>query len=131
VATLSATGGNNGSANAYAWNDPALLPGKAMYRLKIAANNGTVHYSNTVTVTNSCDVMPISVFPNPAGVGQGIRIASGAQDMVAYEITDANGQIVRTGRFVTQTEIKGLPAGIYIIRANNILTNITEKIIIR
>jgi len=89
-----------------------------------------VKYSNTVTVMSNCDIIPISVFPNPASIGQSIKIVSGTQDVVIYEISDANGQVVRSDRFFTQTEIKGLPAGMYLIRANNALTNITEKIII-
>lgn len=130
IATLAAEGGN-ATMHKYHYTDEHPMPGRNLYRLKVEDVGGAYKYSNAVMVVNSCKAAGIAVFPNPGSASEGFRISSGDADAVSYQVSDASGRVLRTGRFILQTEVKGLPPGVYLVRANNASVTISEKIIIQ
>lgn len=129
ITTVPASGSSN-VRKSYTFMDASGAQGKALYRLRMVDVSGLSKYSNTITVYSKCDVAPIAVYPNPGTVNEGFRITSPGADEVHYRVFDASGHVVRFGSFTTATEIKGLQAGVYLVRANNAVANISQTIII-
>ncbi|WP_118976253.1 DUF6923 family protein [Taibaiella koreensis] len=115
----------------YQYVDLAAPQGRNLYRLKMTDADGAFRYSPVVSLHNSCMDAVIAIFPNPAREQEGITIKVNNLDEVVYQLFDQTGKMLREGRFAGQTEIKGLKAGVYFVKASNASVNISRKVIIR
>jgi hypothetical protein len=123
--------GHGGLQQQYNYVDFAVAQGRNLYRLKMRDADGSVGFSPTVTVNNSCMTASVSIFPNPSTEQQGISIRISSLDRVNYQVFDQTGRLVRNGEFAGQTTVTGLKAGIYIVKATSASVNVTQKIIVK
>ncbi len=122
--------GKNGNEE-YHYVDFAVPQGRNLYRLKVRDMDGSLGFSPTVTVNNSCMTASVSIFPNPSTQQQGINIRISSLDKVNYQVYDQTGRLIRNGEFAGQTIITGLKAGIYIVKATSASVNMTQKVIVQ
>jgi hypothetical protein len=122
----------------YSYLDKSPVKGANMYRLQIVDLNGTISYSNIVTLmygnTTSLVKTGVVVYPNPAYNIVNLAIAPGFTSNVSelstttYEIRIANilGAIVvktTTSQQTWQTDISALMPGTYVINVTNTKDN--------
>jgi hypothetical protein len=125
----------------YSFLDKAPLNGADKYRLKLEDLNGTVSYSNIVTLTfaNPGDNLAnVSIYPNPVAATINLRINptgndsptvlagsfAATQKPLSYgiKIINVSGSIVKTAVFSEpewHTDVSNLPPGTYIIQVIN------------
>jgi hypothetical protein len=108
--------GNSGLEKQYAFEDRQPFDGTNHYRLKMVDKDGHAEYSKTVTV-QSDGRTGISIYPNPV---QSKLFVEGAANGISYQIKNASGQVVTTGRLNTTEGISlaTLSTGIYILVVN-------------
>ena len=128
----------------YSFSDKAPVAGADSYRLQITDLNGTVTYSNVVTImygnSNSLVKTGITVYPNPAKSMLNLSIATGFSPGSAtlsinntsrgtipgtsYDIQIANilGAVIKKATINQQnwqTDVSGLTPGTYVIQVTN------------
>jgi len=131
------------SEGAYSFLDKYPQNGADSYRLLITDLNGTVSYSNVVTIMygssnslNSLVKTGINVYPNPAKTTLNLSIAAGfkaGSSMVTisnttpgatYDVQIANilGSVIKKATISQQnwqTDVSGLTPGTYVIQVTN------------
>jgi hypothetical protein len=120
----------------YGFLDPSPVKGANLYRLMMQDLNGTITYSNVVTLmygseANSLTAGSIMLYPNPASSVLNLNIkpafAPVANASYTIIIANASGLIIKTGKSTLetwQTSLNGLMPGSYAIQVvdnNNIL----------
>lgn len=87
------------------------------YRLKAVSYDGTHTYSETRTVNFGESALEerILLFPNPSEGSFFIETSGEAN----YELYDTSGRQLARKSFYKQTEVKGIPSGIYILKIND------------
>ncbi|MFK7921227.1 MAG: T9SS type A sorting domain-containing protein [Bacteroidia bacterium] len=87
------------------------------YRLKAVSYDGTHTYSETRTVNFGENALEdrILLFPNPSEESFFIETSGEA----SFELYDTSGRQLARKSFYKQTEVKGLPSGIYILKIND------------
>jgi sugar lactone lactonase YvrE len=100
----------------YSFTDMQPLSGRSFYRLKIRDNDGSVKYSNVVSVTFTGDGSA-SLSPVPAKNAVTLSTPEHLQGSVAY-ITDIQGKLIL--RFTVSgnqnIDVSGLAAGMYYLK---------------
>lgn len=82
--------------NVYSYNDTAYKTGNTLYyRLKITDKDGSVTYSNTITLNIHFEAKDFILYPNPAHGQIGLNVNSAASQKATLLITDMNGKIVQ------------------------------------
>jgi hypothetical protein len=139
--TYAVLGGVPSSAQGtYSFLDKAPVNGANLYRLQITDLNGTVSYSNVVTImygiSNSLVKTGITVYPNPAKSTLNLSIATGfntgtskisitnAPAGAAYDVQIANilGSVIKKATVSQenwQTDVSNLMPGTYVIQVTN------------
>jgi len=125
----------------YSYLDKSPVNGANLYRLKIVDINGTVSYSNIVTLMYGSSATlaktGISVYPNPASSVLNLAIAPGfssntntgqVSSGISYDIRIANilGSVVvktTTTQQSWQTDVNALMPGTYVINVTNTRDN--------
>lgn len=110
----------NGTTNresSYDFVDEGALwsSSQVYYRLKQVDYNGAYSYSEVVSVKGTHS--KIEVYPNPA-VGSNIRIIN-TDETDSYELYDAMGKLLMTGRSTTEVDVSSLKHGLYLLKIIN------------
>lgn len=126
-ATIAASGTTSVSHN-YAYTDPELITGPMYYRYKLVYKDGTVRYSNIVSV--NIDGYPdwvLQVYPNPSTGPVNVRFSSSKDQKVILQVVDNLGHVFDQKEFaavkglnIATCDISKLAQGIYYIRVVNI-----------
>jgi len=113
---------------AYSYLDKTPVQGANQYRLKIVDINGTVTYSNVVTIMyantgNQIAINGMMVYPNPtaATVNVSITTNKGTASTPAYSIEIVNnlGSVIKSAQSSSplwQSDVSSLTPGTYFIR---------------
>ena len=129
--------GNSSSARNYFSSDNHPYGGASFYKIKLTDSNGSVSYSNSLSV-NSKDVNHFSVFPIPASDVLNIRLDENKGSEVILIIRDMTGREIFSAKtipasdhesFVVEITEKFIP-GIYTISASGKEKTFEQKIII-
>ncbi len=129
IATVAAT--NSVTINYYQYTDKSLLAATTYYRLKMVDNNGTVNYSNVVTVSQNLAVA-LKIYPNP--VGNTVTISHQSVVNGTIEIVTADGRKLLTTKVVANTtqtniDVSRLNAGTYWLVFSNSINKVYSKFI--
>jgi len=123
----------NGNSNViinYTSYDYNIEEGVAYYRLKQVDYDGTVDYSNVVTIRNNPEIL-VEIYPNPSNGKVNIK----TKEEVNIGIYSAIGkEIYRKHINANSTNVIDLsdnPKGVYFITYSTNKTTITKKLIIR
>lgn len=122
--------GNSKTIKNYAFTDvqPFSASKVLYYRLVQEDFDGTITYSNTVSVSISDAVEEGTlVYPNPFTEGTGVFITSAKDANVNIEVVDILGRTVATqtsaivagSQYVNLTGLNQLTSGVYIVRVTN------------
>lgn len=116
------------STHAYGLTDPTPLAGASYYRLRTIDLDGSTELSDVVVVLlpGGDEAWTLAVFPNPASVGQPLRLASEGLDTatpLTLSVHDATGRLLTTrqlvsagGRETFEVPALGLSPGTYHLR---------------
>ncbi|PZF71293.1 T9SS type A sorting domain-containing protein [Taibaiella soli] len=119
------------STRAYEYKDPMSTNANNYYRLKMEEANGDISYSNVVNLkTNKLGSSPISIAPNPAKDVFSLTYPLTMSD-ATINIVDMQGRIVYKQVVAANTDqgtinISSLPAGIYVVRINDGVSQIQQ-----
>ncbi|MFZ4059276.1 MAG: T9SS type A sorting domain-containing protein, partial [Ferruginibacter sp.] len=103
VATINSLG-NNENAVQYAWLNEAPAPGIYTYRIKAVLNNGSIIYSDKVTVSKVKTSKGIYVYPNPStGNVIGLNINDMPAGNYQVRLMAANGTVVYNTVYAIQS----------------------------
>lgn len=131
VGEVAATGIATGSS--YEFKHSVVQGGTVYYRLAIADADGSVRYSEVITL-NSGNGAAIKIWPNV--ISNGLLQVESSETIQQVELINSNGAVVfrqrnlnNTGRF--NTNLPALSSGIYLVRffVNN--KTFQEKIVIQ
>jgi hypothetical protein len=122
--------GNSKTIRNYAYTDlqPFSASNVLYYRLAQEDFDGTIAYSNTVSVSISEVIEEsVAVYPNPFTEGTGVFITSANDANVKIEIVDILGRTIATqtsaivagSQYVNLTGLNQLTSGVYIVRLTN------------
>ncbi len=104
----------------YSHVDAAPLNGVNHYRIQATGADGEVAISRTATVENTLAAgAAMQVFPNPATDALHIRIAGSISGAAILTLTDATGrtlQKMQPAQGTISLDLRGLPAGMYLLR---------------
>uniref|UniRef100_UPI00195402AE T9SS type A sorting domain-containing protein n=1 Tax=Stenotrophomonas maltophilia TaxID=40324 RepID=UPI00195402AE len=110
------------------------------YRIKRTAMDGSVTYSNTISVNLqvtavtpvNIPVNDIAIAPVPVARGTVLNVATGISGKISYRILGLNGQTMASGSFYTNTNlnIDRLSPGTYLIQFTAQKQNITKRILV-
>ncbi|MFP5042027.1 T9SS type A sorting domain-containing protein [Parasediminibacterium sp. JCM 36343] len=110
-----AAAGNSSSVLNYSYADNNPLQGRAYYRLQMVDKDGSIAYSNIVSVAGS-QLLAVSVYPNPASSFVTIH----SSHIAAVQVIDNMGRVVKQVQLKDATNpmlpLSGLPAGVYHLR---------------
>lgn len=127
--------GNSTNANYYEFRDIHISGGISYYRLKQIDVDGTVHYSQPISISNRAS-QKLMTYPNPISAGELVYIA-GIEGDGKISIRNAAGLIVseeqislNSGESATINS-QGFSAGLYIVEFVNGEDQKTTKFIIR
>lgn len=119
----------NSAANTeYGYSDLRPFNGNTYYRLKIVDNDGTFKYSNVVLVRGlrTTSIAISGIYPNPVKSTLNVIVTSPEQKDVNIQITNVNGQVVKTiankvidGDNLISININSLAKGVYTISLLN------------
>ncbi|HSF46503.1 MAG TPA: T9SS type A sorting domain-containing protein, partial [Chitinophagaceae bacterium] len=120
IASEKARGGAN-VRTFYSVNDRDVKPGNYTYRLKMVDMDGSLHYSQAITVTiRDKRNLPLHILTNPANAYLEFEFGSVGNN-ARYRISDLTGKTLQQGiippatsRFRTN-EISRLASGIYLL----------------
>ncbi len=140
--TFNALGGFASSAQStYSYLDKVPVNGPNMYRLKIVDLNGTISYSNVVTImyanTGQIAINGLMVYPNPTANMINLSITSnqttgtsttpaGAKASYNIEIVNNQGSVIKSTQSSSplwQSDVTALTPGTYFIRVINTSNN--------
>jgi len=121
----------------YGFLDKSPVNGANQYRLKIEDLNGTVTYSNVVTVmystTGTLLTNNISVYPNPTRGSLNLNILASAKPsstLYNIKIVNATGLVMKTGTSTLQTwqtNVGGLLPGSYVVQVTDNNNNLVGR----
>jgi Secretion system C-terminal sorting domain len=119
----------NDAVQAYQYNDPLTTPGEDYYRIKVIKKNNVIAYSVIRKVIVPGKNETITIYPNPAS--KKIFI-TGINSSAALKLFDLSGKLLWQKRIVTnqsftEVELPSLPAGVYVMRVDDVI----RKIILR
>ncbi|MFP5039881.1 T9SS type A sorting domain-containing protein [Parasediminibacterium sp. JCM 36343] len=110
-----AAAGNSSSMLNYSYIDNNPLQGTAYYRLQMVDKDGSIAYSNIVSVLGS-QLLAVSVYPNPASSFVTIT----GSHIASVQVIDNLGRVVKLLPLKDATNpmlpLSGLPAGVYHLR---------------
>jgi hypothetical protein len=83
--------------------DNAAIDAIQYYRLKIVAQNGTIHYSKIVQVTKAYNAT-IAIYPNPIPQGNNIQVSIHSNDKAkaTWQLYTMEGKIVCSNAITVQ-----------------------------
>lgn len=137
IGTVEAVG-NSSVVNNYAFVD-AQTPCNAIYRLAIADKDGAVEYSNTISLTQDCDVFGINnIAPIPATDHIVVSYDMITDGAVNINIIDVTGKVIdninttaTTGNNALQLSVNSYQAGVYFISIHNGQTSVVDRFIVK
>lgn len=83
----------NAAENQYVFTDVAAREQKYCYRIRQVDENGSVTYSNVVTVQAN-ELAAVSLFPNPAQHQAVLNVTSNRNEIIAIEVMDVAGKVM-------------------------------------
>lgn len=122
----------------YSYLDKAPLQGANLYRLKIEDINGSVSYSNVVTImygaSNTIAINGFNLYPNPTAGSLSLAITNqsatnapvAAKPVYNIEIVNSIGAVVKTAQsssLVWKSDVSQFLPGTYIVRVINSANN--------
>jgi hypothetical protein len=125
--------GNTTAPQTYAALDESLSDGTVYYRLKQVDRDGSVHYSDVVTVkaaaAGSVVTAPLSFYPNPAT--DVVTVSNASLSGQAVSIRDLMGREVRRTTVAAdgQVSLRDLPAGTYLLQVRDGAALTTRRIV--
>ena len=130
--------GNSNSTLRYHLEDTAPLNGINYYRLRQVDYDGTINYSNIISVTfNGKTGSPtLALYPNVVRTGgtMEIDLLSFPQQQMTFRILNSQGQSVNNFSLVGGTrqsfEPGNLPAGIYFLINTNSATKTSTRFVV-
>ncbi len=127
--------GNSTSANFYEFKDVNVTDGISYYRLQQIDVDGTVHYSQPISISNRAS-QKLMTYPNPISSGDQVFIA-GIEGEGTLNIRNAAGMIVSSEEISlsngesASVDSRYLNSGMYIVEFSNGKDLKTTKFIIR
>ncbi|MCR9172945.1 MAG: T9SS type A sorting domain-containing protein [bacterium] len=127
--------GNSTSANYYEFRDIHVTGGISYYRLQQIDMDGTVHYSQPISISNKSS-QKLMTYPNPISSGDQVFIA-GIEGAGTLNIRNAAGHLVRSEEISLSTgesafiNSENFSSGLYIVEFNDGDHLKTTKFIIR
>ncbi|MEO5892884.1 MAG: T9SS type A sorting domain-containing protein [Ferruginibacter sp.] len=115
--------GNSNVKVDYSTIDGQPLHGINFYRLRMVDKDGTITFSNIVTVNVNGEVFSLRVFPNPAQDVLFVN-AHGKNEQATFQIIDAGGRKIKEIRLSLNDNtnfsiyISNLPKGLYTLQLN-------------
>ncbi len=100
------------SGNSYSFSDVTSAAGKVSYRLQIVDKDGSISYSNVVSLTLS-SATSFAIFPNPVRNILSLQVQNSKSESVTVQVVDLLGKVLRQ-------EQAQLTAGL-----NNVSLNVT------
>lgn len=96
---------------------------KVLYRLKMIDKDGSFAYSNLLAVSQRCNAVELSVFPNPISNGKLFVSLTGASEITEAQLLSITGQqlmklLLKNG--TNMIDVSQLSNGIYILNSNDI-----------
>ena len=140
LTSVSAYKGNAGvAASVYSTTDYAPLEGISYYRLKIVYSDGSVHYSDTRSVSLSGGENSLHIFLNPANQFTTLKINSTVATVATIELTDNTGRgLIKRSvslnageNFVRIDNLGRYSSGLYYVNVKTTEFSAVEKLIIR
>ena len=116
--------------NANSYIHQVITPAAYTYILKFIEKDGSVQFSNSVTIENKND--GVGIFKVIKQAQQPVIV--NATEAYEFQVVDNFGHIILTGRAAAGTktiDVRNYPAGIYNLRLLNETENRTEKFINR
>ena len=123
-------------AATYTFRD-AVDNGTFHYRLRMEDLDGTIEFSNVVTVRRESADFQLAVFPNPATdqVRVNLALPNNYRGPVRVQLVDVAGRAVRDIQAANQRQVEfnvsDLPAGVYVLLAKADETTISQRLIVR
>ncbi len=117
---------NQTGASSYTFKDK-VSSNNSFYRLKTFELDNTFNYSKIVSATSNCDLLNVSVFPNPTANVLNINTFANSKHKSAV-ILNSTGKQVATYNLTNGNnifDIKSLPKGLYIVK---VLSDVDSKV---
>lgn len=130
---------NAGEAvNRYTFTDAAPRAGTNFYRLRMVDLDGSATLSHVVQVQFSGAVGSLSTLPNPARVGEEIRLNLGSEwgEELTANVFDGSGRRVLSAERIPADRPAlrlpaHLPGGVYVLWLTDGTTTVSERLIVR
>ncbi len=125
IGKVAGAGNSNVTVN-YDYSDRNVDAGTAVYRLEMVDFDGSVEYSNTVTLTRRADFGIVELAPVPAVNLINVAFNSVEEATTRIEVLSVSGKILKaidvdavTGINRVQVDLETLTSGIYLISVAN------------
>ncbi|HTN46319.1 MAG TPA: GEVED domain-containing protein [Flavipsychrobacter sp.] len=108
-----------GEAHRYTYVDNAPIKGTSYYRLKMAAANGSITYSEVVSAMVKASGFDVQAFPNPVADQLTVKVNGVQGANASVTITDIAGKLIKTVQMNSDAEViytGGFANGIYLIK---------------
>lgn len=99
------------TAMAKAFVDKEPLTGNNYYRVKLITADGTISYSNTVSILYQPTRFDVQVYPNPVKDVLQLQVTATHSQQMQIQISDGNGRLVYTGKIVAQKGAQQITIG--------------------
>ena len=108
--------GSSAIIHSYQYLDKGVDVGKHYYRLAQTDINGTIHYSNIISITSKTEHLQLVISPNP--VNNWLNISSlRSSGGLSYTIINSTGRLLRQGMFYSnQILVSDIPPGFYMLQ---------------
>ena len=118
----------------YNYLDKSIINSTVYYRLKINDLDGTINYSNIVSITNKNKGLIIKVFPNPFNDNFNVDISTEKKAELTIDLIDILGRSMRHFTFYTEgssnfpISTKDLPSGAYFLKISDGQSVLQQKL---
>jgi hypothetical protein len=123
IGTVAASG-NSTTKTQYSFTDAGLNGSnkKVLYRLRIVDKDGRFEYSPTLPVSLNCNVVGVTVFPNPVKDGRLYVGLTGTSGRTQGILRNLAGQVLSQVVLANGTnliQVAQLPAGLYVLEVTD------------
>ncbi|MFL5731348.1 MAG: T9SS type A sorting domain-containing protein [Cytophagaceae bacterium] len=126
--------GNSSGIEYYRFTDENLSSGTYYYRLQEVDVDGSISYSNVISISLKGNEEVIDIFPNPAGSRQSITINSESY-LISLEIVDVNGHSLALHQNIWEKNYVlndlSIPQGFYFVKIKTENGSFFRKLVIQ
>lgn len=111
----------NGSVQVY-WSSPGVAPTQSDICAGRIQNSGTL-----LRTGQAAEALGFAAYPNPATSELKLQLPANAQPK-SLRLFDAQGRLVRTFSEATALSVRGLPVGLYVLRASVFGQEVSQRV---